>query len=296
MEESIQAPNRCLLCEHVDLKPFAEVTSFGFPVRYLQCAACGLVQQSPVAAAADPAFYEETYRKVYQSAEQPIAKDLKIQQMRADHLLTILQACGVSGVERALDIGASSGVLLDAVRETFQSDTVGVEPGKAYAAYAADKGHRMFASVEALAETAPERFGLVSMIHVAEHLSDPVGMLATIRTSLVTEDGWLLLEVPNFYAHDSYELAHLACYTPHSLRQLAQKAGFDVVYTRIHGVPRSELLGLYVTVLAKVSKTAGRQGHIKPERRVKAKRMAAMARRRVVQKLFPKQAWLPLPE
>jgi 2-polyprenyl-3-methyl-5-hydroxy-6-metoxy-1,4-benzoquinol methylase len=296
MADLTQEHDRCLLCQHGVFKPFAEMISFGYPVRYVQCTACGLVQQPPDVQAADHAFYEETYRTVYQSAEEPIAKDLKIQQMRADHLVTILQACGISDVECALDIGASAGVLLDTYHEAYLCDTIGIEPGRAYAAFAANKGHQMFSSVETLAETAPERFNLVSMIHVAEHLSDPLGMLTMIRTTLLADDGWLLLEVPNFFAHDSYELAHLACYTPHSLRQLVKKAGFDVIYTRIHGVPRSELLGLYVTVLAKVSNTGERKEQVKPEKWVKTKRMFAMARRRVIQKLFPQQAWLPLPE
>ena len=111
-------------------------------------------------------------------------------------------------------------------------------------------GLKMYESLEELKASSPHRFDLVSLMHVLEHLADPVTSLRDIRESLMTPNGYLLIEVPNFYAHDSYELAHLACYTRHSLRQLLAQSGFKVVALRVHGFPRPELLNLYLTVLA----------------------------------------------
>ena len=70
-----------------------------------------------------------------------------------------------------------------------------------------------------------------------------------------------------------------------------QRAGYEIVKLEAHGRPRSELLPLYLTMLAKPGKMAGA---IQPEKGVARKRQLGMLRRRVLQKLFPKRAWLPV--
>lgn len=286
----------CPLCACEKAVEFTRTESFGYPIHYVQCQQCGLVHQhSSESQAADPDFYAETYRKVYQANEYPTMKDLKIQALRAEHLIQFLNHHGVQSVDSVLDIGASAGVLLDAYQVKLGSRVNGVEPGKAYREFAASKGHAMFASVEQLAAAKPQRFGLVSLIHVVEHLEEPVAMLQLIREQLIAVDGRLLLEVPNFYAHDSYELAHLACYTSHSLRELVRKAGYEVLAVTRHGVPRSELLPLYITLLAR-PQSESESIAVLPERLVRQKRSLSMLKRKFLEKISPNQAWLPLPQ
>jgi len=288
---------KCLLCNSEENEIFASEESFGFPLTYYQCENCGLVFQSiEESSAAAPGFYEETYRKIYQSSEEPTAKDIWVQEYRAEHLVRLVGAKGVGAPERVLDIGASTGILLEAFERTYNSVVTGVEPGEAYRAFAEEKGIKMFDSLEALIASRPEKFDLVSMVHVLEHLADPVGTLQKIRRELLSENGVLLLEVPNFYVHDSYELAHLACYTPHTLAETVKKAGYGLVSLHGHGIPRSILLNLYLTLLAKpLSKDADIQP-VRPDRFVQIRRQVSFIYRRVVQKLFPRKAWLPLPE
>jgi 2-polyprenyl-3-methyl-5-hydroxy-6-metoxy-1,4-benzoquinol methylase len=286
----------CLLCGSDQYEVFDHVESFGFPLVYHQCAACGLIfQSSQGSQAADPAFYAETYRQIYQSTDEPTIKDLWVQEHRALSLVKILQSLKVDSPARILDIGASTGVLMGAFQNAFGADVVGVEPGDAYRQYAEEQGMTMFSSVEELLASNPPRFDLISMIHVLEHLPDPVGMLRMIRTDLLKDSGILLLEVPNFYAHDSYELAHLACYTPHTLQTVLRQAGYHVFFFHRHGFPRSSLLNLYLTLLAQPLPPDAPQPPITRDRMVQFKRSAGWVYRRAVQKLFPQKAWLPLP-
>ena len=168
-----------------------------------------------------------------------------------------------------------------------------MEPGDAYRALAEAKGIPMHASIEALISKKPKRFDLVTLMHVLEHLEHPIQVLTQIREMLLAEDGLLLIEVPNFYAHDSYELAHLSCFTKHTLNELIQQTGFEVVAFRKHGMPRSEILPLYLTILAKPS-SAGTQKLPKPEKAVRLKRDLGMFKRKILTRLNPKQAWLPV--
>jgi 2-polyprenyl-3-methyl-5-hydroxy-6-metoxy-1,4-benzoquinol methylase len=286
---------KCLLCGSKKYKAFEQTHSFGFPLSYYQCARCGLVFQSlEDAQAADPDFYAEIYRKIYQGNPEPTAKDLYIQKNRSEFLIHFLQRQKVYPA-RILDVGASSGMLLSAFRQAFSAQTAGVEPGDAYRAHAEAQGLDMHPSLESLAAAGEGPYDLVSLIHVIEHLPDPVRTLMMIREELLTEGGYLLVEAPNFYAHDSYELAHLACFTAHTLGEALRQAGYRVIKLKRHGEPRSDLLKLYLTALA--VPTQGKNKDIAPrlERLVGFKRSLGMLTRRLVQKLFPHKAWRPLP-
>lgn len=288
---------KCLLCGSEENEVFTQEESFGFPLTYYQCENCGLVFQSTEESrASDPGFYAETYRKIYQSSEEPTAKDIWVQEHRAEHLVRLIHAKGIDAPERILDIGASTGILLEAFERKYNSDITGVEPGEAYRAYAEEKGINMFDSLESLIMSRPEKFDLVSLIHVLEHLPDPVGTLQKIRKELLSENGVLLIEVPNFYVHDSYELAHLACYTPHTLEQAVNQAGFRLVSLHDHGIPRSILLNLYLTLIAKPLPEGVEVPPLRRERFVRIRRKTSLFYRRLIQKLFPRKAWLPLPE
>ncbi len=285
----------CPLCQSNDYRLFESTESFGFPVTYHLCQNCGFVfQDLAKAKAADPGFYEETYRKIYQSTEAPTAKDLRQQRLRADHLVSFLRANRADHPRRVLDVGASSGLLLETFRDNLKTEVVGVEPGKAYRAQAEFKGIRMFESLDALRASQPEKFSLVSLVHVLEHMEDPVGELRQIKHNLLHPEGWLLLEVPNLYAHDSFELAHLSCFTQHTLTEMVNKAGYRVVTTKLHGWPRSETLGLYITLLAKINPLAKENYQVLPEKSVAMKRKLGMLNRKIQTKLNPTKAWLPL--
>jgi 2-polyprenyl-3-methyl-5-hydroxy-6-metoxy-1,4-benzoquinol methylase len=284
----------CPLCKSEHNSAFERIKSFGFALIYYQCSNCGLVFQSAAESqASGPTFYEETYRKVYQSSEAPTPKDIKIQQQRALNQVRRLKQFGVKDVRRALDVGASTGVLLDTIGSSFNAQTVGIEPGRVYRQFAEAKGLEMVASLEDLLEAKPERFDLISLMHVLEHLADPLETLIILRESLLTEEGYLLIEVPNFYAHDSYELAHLTCFTPHSLREMVRQAGYQVVREEKHGFPRSKILKLYLTILAKPVGDTPTLQSVKPESLVRLKRSTGMFYRKIMQKVVPGLVWLP---
>jgi len=287
---------KCYLCGSQNQAIFDCVESFGFALVYYQCETCGLIfQSSEQSQAGDPDFYAETYRKIYQNSETPTAKDLWVQEQRAAHLVQLVKGYLPGGPKRALDIGASTGTLLAAYNQAFGTDGVGVEPGDAYRAHAEARGLRMVDSLDRLLEENGECFELVSLIHVLEHLPDPVSTLRTIREKLLAPNGLLLVEVPNFYAHDSYELAHLSCFTAHSLRAVLEQAGFDVKEILRHGAPRSAVLNLYLTAAVMPLPEGAPLPPVIPDRKMRLKRKISFLYRRGVQKLLPHRAWLPLP-
>jgi 2-polyprenyl-3-methyl-5-hydroxy-6-metoxy-1,4-benzoquinol methylase len=195
------------------------------------------------------AFYASSYRIQRQETEDPIEKDLLMQQARADNTLTLV-ADDLALVRRHLDIGSSSGALLRAFKAQYGCTGIGIEPGGAYRDYSRAQGDQVFHSQEAVVEAGEQPFSLISMMHVLEHLPDPIAVLKQLRTDLLTPDGYLLLEVPNLYEHASFELAHLYAFSAKTLREVLRQAGYHVHWLKAHGSFRSPILKLYLTALA----------------------------------------------
>lgn len=281
----------CPLCDHLDHTPFDRREFRGRSVENSRCRNCGLVFLSPRMTAQElEEFYTEEYRRLYQHTEGPSEKDLNVQRARAASLATFLGS-KVSGLSRHLDIGSSTGELLERIRKIFNTQPVGIEPGDSYRAHASRQGLRIYASLDALQADDKAPFDLISMAHVLEHLPDPVAYLRELRENYLHPNGWLLLEVPNLYAHDSFEVAHLMAFSAHTLGQVVRRAGFEVVALKKHGQPRSRLLPLYLTLLARPLDGSS-VPELRPERFVPLKRSVGMLRRRVLSHLFPKLAWV----
>jgi SAM-dependent methyltransferase len=236
------------------------------------------------------AFYATEYRLLNEGSACPTARNTSVQCARAESLVVFVKPF-INQLVRHLDIGCSMGILLKRFEEAYQCYPAGIEPGEVHRDYARKEGLTVYASLEELERDETSRFDLVSMAHVLEHLPDPVGYLIHLRETLLESTGWLLLEVPNLYAHDSFEPAHLVAYSAHTLQQALEKAGFEIVRLEKHGRPRSALLPLYITLLARPGSGAQQAFFLRPERGVIFKRQVGMFCRHVLERLFSRWMW-----
>lgn len=240
---------KCLLCESsknrlLDVRQFA-----GQEVQNRICLSCGFVFQSPRMTSDEAdAFYAAEYRSLYQGSSGPNQKDLYIQSLRADSLAKYTHR-NIEQVSRHLDIGSSAGLLLQSMNKAFSCSSVGIEPGEAYRDFARGAGLKVYSSLQELQAANEEKFDLVTMSHVLEHLQKPKEYLVFLREEILTPDGFLLLEVPNLYAHDSFEVAHLSAFSAHTLQQMVAKAGFEMIAMEKHGYPRSTVIPYFLTAL-----------------------------------------------
>jgi SAM-dependent methyltransferase len=240
-------------------------------------------------------FYQAEYRVLVQGQEGPSEKDRRVQAGRARHLVAFCKP-HIEAVSAHLDIGSSAGSLMKAVKDAYRCASMGVEPGDAYREFSRQ---RSLQTVAALGELGAERrasFDLISMSHMLEHIPDPVQYLEMLRRDWLTPDGFILVEVPNPFGHQSYELAHLLAFSPRTLKQTLQAAGFDVLALKAHGNPRSRWIPLYITTLARVD--GGRRSHENIRgyaNAVRLQRRLGMAWNRWLTRLLPGFAWLPFP-
>jgi SAM-dependent methyltransferase len=242
--------------------------------------------------AALDAFYQAEYRRQVQGQEGPSEKDLRVQAGRARYLTTLLQQY-LDRVTDHLDIGSSAGSLLMAVNAAYGCASAGVEPGDAYRKFSQGRGLDIVAEISQLNRN---KFDLITMVHVLEHLPDPVRYLQEIRQNWLSEHGFLLVEVPHLYGHTCYELSHLTAYAGSTLEYLLKKSGFEVHTLVRHGQPRSRIIPLYLTILAQARNESTMIPAKKPgSGGVRIRRWIAMRWHRWAMRLLPGMAWLPWP-
>lgn len=265
--------------------------------KYRMCERCGLVFQSPrMTEGGLNAFYAAEYRSYVQGSELPIDKDLRMQYARAKHLSHFSKPY-IKQIHRCLDIGSSTGILLETLNSAYQCEGVGIEPGQAYASFSREKGFHIVADIQHLDSEYEGSFDLVSMGHTLEHIPEPVDYLVELSERWISPLGYLLLEVPNLYGHHAFERAHLIAFSKQTLRESLQQAGYKILRIKVHGHPRSRLIPLYITALAQ-------RVDLRPEKLVvnssskgvRLKRRLAMLWRRFVTRMAPRWAWLPWPE
>jgi SAM-dependent methyltransferase len=288
MPEIVQS---CIMCGSGRSTLFDQRSFHGRQVTNRLCLDCGLVYQSPRMTEVESAvFYADEYRLLQEGQTDPTARNINIQKARASSLYGFIQPIFAT-VSRHLDIGCSMGILLKYFQGLFHNQAVGVEPGEAHREQARSQGLTVYGTLEELEKAGETRFDLVSISHVLEHLPDPLGYLSHLREAILTKEGNLLLEVPNLYAHDSFEVAHLFAFSPHTLREVLRKSGFEILKFEKHGRPNSALLPLFLTVLCRPAKQPDMR-LIRSEHWVVFKRRIGMLHRSVVSRLFPKRAWL----
>jgi SAM-dependent methyltransferase len=288
--------NICPLCGGSKSKLFDQRKFLGCQVENRMCAGCGLVFQSPRMTKQElDNFYEAEYSQLYRGVKGILPKEVLTQHGRAAASLDCIKTL-IPQVRRHLDFGCSTGIQLLDFQKKYGSDMVGVEPDPFRRSFARENGVRVYASLDEFMEVETGRFDLISMFHVLEHLVDPCEYLNLFRERCLAPDGWLLIEVPNLYAHDSFEVAHLYSFSHHTLIETIKKAGLKVCRVKLHGRPASRILPLYITLLARPLDSSKRPLEYKPipETGVVNKRWLGMQRRRILQRLLPRLAWQEL--
>ncbi len=138
---------------------------------------------------------------------------------------------------RVLDIGASTGVMLDLFGEKGW-ETWGVEPSMS-ALLAKNKKHKILKTYFEKAKLPENYFDLVIMNHTLEHVDDALLVLKKIY-KILKKGGIVLIDVPNSGGLGSkllmdkwpYKLPeeHNYQFTETSLSELFKEAGFEVKY------------------------------------------------------------------
>jgi 2-polyprenyl-3-methyl-5-hydroxy-6-metoxy-1,4-benzoquinol methylase len=235
----------CPLCGQASFERLATIDRYGMGLATVGCHGCGLVQTQPrltMNGFAD--FYRQSYRAYYQGVVEPSADYVRQMNkaVRLDATVAWLRDAGVlDGAAAVLDVGCSEGTLFTALRRGgFAGALRGIEPNDAFRAYTvAEHGAEVVASEGELPAAWRGTIGVVTLIHVLEHVADPVATLAHLRTFLGA-GGHLYVDVPDIAEYGSVNdlhIAHVFHFGTRTLRATLVAAGFEVASIESHRPP-----------------------------------------------------------
>jgi 2-polyprenyl-3-methyl-5-hydroxy-6-metoxy-1,4-benzoquinol methylase len=147
-----------------------------------------------------------------------------------------------------LDVGCGPGTFLMVAQERGW-DVHGIELAREAGAWAQRFGLDVhIGTLDQYAPSHQKRFGVVTSFEVLEHVSDPLGMLRSVR-EVLAPNGRLILSVPNL--DDPYCLKqriphamppiHINFFNRLSIRRLLEASGFEVIRFYTLPIPTSSV-------------------------------------------------------
>jgi SAM-dependent methyltransferase len=201
----------------------------------IACARCGFVYADTPGSAADYARHYEEFSHYEDPAIATGSGEQAFDRQRLAETADWLAQHVETGT-RVLDIGCGNGGLLQALRERGFNSLAGMDPSANCVARLGTMGFRAWRGWLGDLPPAQEKFDLIILSHVLEHLLDPRPALASLH-ALLTESGRVYVETPDaaryadfpsvpFYYFDSEHINH---FDRAALENLARTSGFHVL-------------------------------------------------------------------
>jgi 2-polyprenyl-3-methyl-5-hydroxy-6-metoxy-1,4-benzoquinol methylase len=254
----------CGMCGESKWKLVTRQRLFGEDFQVVRCVGCGLMRTNPRPSPQWKAnFYDPRCNRIAEQNGRDFIYDPALDRVYGYRRLLALLKEHVPANARLLDVGCAAGLFVKEARD-HGFDATGCD----YSARAVAYGKERFAvelihsAAEAI-DAADNSFDVVTILHVFEHLPDPMSVLKELRRVLKM-GGLLLLETVNYRAHYEMEkhlrfcipiynlitkrsglpwfpFDHLYHWSPATLETAMKEAGFvDVKLNHLKGY-RSEM-------------------------------------------------------
>lgn len=230
----------CRVCGSSDVSFFVRSNGYMFDV--YRCRSCGIAFRFPLPTKDEIAgYYTEDYysgksRYSYVDERNVRGSNL-VWRRRIKKLIDIYTRENSKKPKTILDVGCSFGGLLDEARN-FGLQPYGVEISEYSANYARSRGIQVFVGDISDIDIGRNRFDIITLIEVIEHLHDPVSVIKKVYNAN-TEGGVLLVQTANIDGLQSkfwggnyhyYLPGHLHYFSNTTLRNLLKEVGYGKVY------------------------------------------------------------------
>ena len=206
--------------EQVESKDFAITNSnYGVTHAIYQCSNCNFLQCSKNSDVLS--FYEELIDPEYESTREA-------RKLQEEKVLDLIQKYKKGG--RILDIGAGSGILIEAAIERG-FDAIGVEPSKWLTSKATERGLPVKLGIFPSPEITG-KFDVITLVDVIEHVDNPTQLVKEIANYL-NDDGIFVMVTPDvnsFFAKTlgykwwHYRVAHIGYFNKTTMNLLSESA------------------------------------------------------------------------
>lgn len=215
--------SRCIICGSGNLK---EILLNNLEMK--QCLGCGLIWRKNF----------DLPSKYYQNYKYKIS-DNKIKERLSNSLERIRTFRKYIDLNNLCDFGTGEGIFLKALKMFGYDNVIGIEPNIKARQYAEANNLKVYnIGIEKIGDVIKDdNIHVVSLLHVIEHLKNPVQYLKIIYDSLRKGDK-IVIETPNINAYSFRKLKykhkliypeHLFYFNEENLKLLLKQIGFKVV-------------------------------------------------------------------
>lgn len=225
----LKIKTHCQLCNCDDIELIHKKTRDNPNVNVLRCKNCGLVFLDSTPA---DNYYEDS---MMNCGEKNIEKYRELTEN--DDLRRVNMLKDIVCNKSVLDFGCGNGGFLRNLGETVRKGA-GVELDNYCRETLISEG----ITCKKYIDEYSEKFGVITMFHVIEHLSDPISILHNLKNYLSEEGGKLIIETPNAddallsryncskFADFTYWSPHVYLYNSNTLASLLDKSGFKLIF------------------------------------------------------------------
>lgn len=222
----------CPLCTGSDLVRVGNKDRHGEPLATDLCRTCGHVFTNPQPTEDELSrFYADDYRASYKGVLTPKPKHIYRAGLRAMERYVRVQTF-LKPHSSVLDIGSGGGEFTYLMTKAGHTAR-GIEPNSGYAEFAKSE-YAIDIQVGSVLDTLEEgdKWDVITLHHVLEHLADPVSALRRLSNGL-SDEGVFVIEVPNVEARyhgprRRFHFAHLHTFSCEGLTHTARLAGLSI--------------------------------------------------------------------
>ena len=222
----------CIVCDgsRADTRRLPDAKD-GEEIEIALCQTCGLVQLvHDLTKERLSEYYKTEYRLKYRKSDTPKPRHVYRAGKAAMKRLRKISGYSKAGA-RLLDIGAGGGEF------TFLAGklgyiSAGIDPSSGYLEYARENYGANLRSIDLDQLEPDEKYDLITLFHVLEHLPDPLGAIKSIAGHL-ENGGIFFVEVPDLRSRDTspynfFHKAHLSYFSDLTLRDILEE-DFEVL-------------------------------------------------------------------